>query len=455
MSLSEVAYAVNGKLRGNDTEIEGVTTDTRTLAAGDLFVALRGPQFDGHAFIDQAREQHAAGVMVSVTGDVGFPRVRVSDTRAALGTLGAYWRMKFQLPVAAVTGSNGKTTVKEMLGAILRVTRNGIVNPGNYNNDIGVPLTLCRLRAHHQFAVVELGMNHPGEIEHLSRMAKPDVAIITNVAPAHLEGLGSIQDVAAAKAEIFVGLAETGVAILNADDEFVEFWRNRAVAHKSVTFGLNEDADIWADVDPSPSGSCLDLHTPIGTAAAIKLGLPGVHNAYNALAAASAALEFGASLEQMRQGLESMTPMTGRLVLRQGIRGAQIFDDTYNANPASLQAGLEVLATVPGERFLVLGDMAELGTDTRAWHAEAGQRARALGIQRLFGLGPFTREAVATFGAAGRHFDTHQELITALEAELHADAILLVKGSRRMKMETVVNALVTDQRPSDPAGGLH
>ncbi len=450
MSLRTVAQAVGGTLVGGDTMITGVAIDTRTIQDGELFVALRGPHFDGHDFIDEARAQHAAAALVSTPIETGLSHVRVRDTRCALGDLGAYWRARFSLPVTAVTGSNGKTTVKEMLGSILGNA--ALVNVGNLNNEIGVPLTLCRIRDGHRFAVIEMGMNHLGEIDRLSRMTRPDIAIITNAATAHLEGVGTLHDVARAKAEIFNGMRETGVAILNADDPFFAFWCRCAQPRRCVTFGLSPDCDLWADIAQTFPQLRATLHTRVGEAA-VSLRLPGAHNAYNALAATAAALELGIALDRIREGLERLPPVPGRLVPRRAACGAQIYDDTYNANPASLHQALEILAAAPAPRILVLGDMGELGGGAASLHAEAGHRAREAGVSQLFAIGPLARHAAEAFGPAARHFEDPDALLEALQQSVDASTALLIKGSRFMRMEDVVAALVADASTPDTIGG--
>ncbi|MDH3638736.1 MAG: UDP-N-acetylmuramoyl-tripeptide--D-alanyl-D-alanine ligase, partial [Gammaproteobacteria bacterium] len=368
------------------------------------------------------------------------------------GDLGAYWRTRFSLPVTAVTGSNGKTTVKEMLGSILGAP--ALINAGNLNNEIGVPLTLCRLRKAHEFAVVELGMNHLGEIERLSLMTRPDIAIITNAAAAHLEGVGTIREVAQAKAEIFAGMSESGVVILNADDPFFEFWRERARPRRCVAFGLDSNRDVWADVDRTFPDAQLTLHTRTGNVAVI-LPLPGIHNVYNALAATAAALELGVDLEQIRAGLGRVSPMPGRLVARRARCGAHVFDDTYNANPASLQMALETLTAVPGPRILVLGDMGELGENAVQFHTEVGRKARKTGVSQLFAIGLLTRHAVEAFGPPARHFEDPRDLIDALEKQIDPRTTVLIKGSRFMHMENIVAAIVVNGDSARSSGGTH
>lgn len=438
MTLANAARVLNGSLRGVDAAFTGVSTDTRTLARGDLFVALVGPRFDGHAFIAEAASRGAVGALVSRDpGESAVPTVHVDDTRLALGRLAADWRRQFRIPLVAVTGSNGKTTVKNMIAAILNEGGPTLATQGNLNNDIGVPLTLLRLRAGDRHAVIEMGMNHPGEIDYLTRLARPSVALINNAAAAHLAGLGSVEAVARAKGEIFAGLADDGVAVINADDEYADLWRKLAARHRIMTFGLDQSADVTARYTLDADGSTVQLRTPQGEVT-MRLPLLGRHNVMNALAAGSAALAAGASLADIQAGLEKLKAVSGRLEVKRGLNGARVLDDTYNANPGSLAAGVEVLKAASGERVLVLGDMGELGDAARGIHRRVGELARQLGIQRLYAVGELTREAVDAFGPGAEHFTSHEALIDKLNQVLRGDMTVLVKGSRLMKMERVV-----------------
>jgi len=451
MYLNEVAKAVQGDIKGSDVLIQGVSSDSRTLNTGEMFVALTGPRFDGHEFVAQAVTRAASAALVRHPVSTELPVVIVEDTTAALGRLGAYWRGRFDLPLIAVTGSNGKTTVKEMIGAILRQRHAGLVSAGNFNNAIGVPLTLCRLREPHRFAVVEMGMNHAGEIAYLTDLTRPTIALITNAAAAHLEGVGDVAAVARAKAEIFDGLPAHGVAVINTDDEFAGLWRERAGTRRIVSFGLSAGADVTAAYEFSPTGSVLELWTGAGEVEVV-LPLPGRHNVVNALAAAAAALAADADLASIKAGLETIKPVPGRLMALTGRDDTLIYDDTYNANPASVYAALDVLAAATGERLLVLGDMAELGPGEVDWHARVGARARELGIDALYALGPLSEATVESFGAGGCHFDDIAGLIEALQERVRPGSRILVKGSRRMRMERVVAALAADE---SAAGSVH
>jgi len=455
MSLALMAEMLRAPLVGRDAQFTGVSTDTRTLAPGDLFVALAGPRFDAHHFLPEAIAKGAAGALVARTLETPLPYVRVADTRRALGELASFWRRQFRLPVVAVTGSNGKTTVKEMIGAILAERGPGCVTRGNLNNDIGVPLTLLRLRGVDRFAVIEMGMNHPGEVDYLSRLAAPTVAVITNAAEAHLAGVGSLEDIARAKGEIFAGLGADGVAVVNADDPYRDYWCGRAAPRRCITFGLDRPADVRAHYRLEERGCAVELATPAGAAAA-RLGLLGKHNVMNALAAAAAALGAGAALTDVVQGLQKQKPVPGRLELKPGISGARVIDDTYNANPGSLAAALQVLQEAKGERVLVLGDMAELGPAGPDLHQRAGQRARELGIDRLYALGELSALAVASFGEGGRYFKSPEALVDALIDCMHSGMAVLVKGSRVMRMDRVVAGIVRQsltEVPSPLAGG--
>ncbi len=371
----------------------------------------------------------------------------MADTRLALGRLASACRAELAIPVLAVTGSNGKTTVKEMLAAILARRGAVLATRGNLNNDIGVPLTLLRLRPEHRYAVIEMGANHPGEIAYVAGLTAPTVALVTNAGPAHLEGFGSLAGVARAKGEVYQKLATGGVAVINADDPYAGLWRELAADHHQISFGLRADADVHTPAESIQlhiHNSSIVMHfvmqTPDG-ALQLALPLPGRHNVMNALAASAAALAAGAHLDDIKEGLEAMTPVAGRLNMRIGLRGAHVLDDTYNANPASLRAGLDVLAACAGEKWLVLGDMGELGSDTADLHVQAGRQARAAGIDRLFTIGVQSRGAAQAFGAAA-HFDSPEALITALRDALHAGVSVLVKGSRFMHMERIVEALL-------------
>jgi len=439
MSLAILADVLKSPLVGRDAVFTGVGHDTRTLQAGDLYVAIKGEHFDGHHFLAEAIAAGAAGALLARDMDTPLPYVRVPNTRLALGNVAAFWRNQFRdIPVIAVTGSNGKTTVKEMIGAIMGETGPGCVTRGNLNNDIGVPLTLARLRAEHRYAVIEMGMNHPGEIEYLSRLTHPTIALITNAGEAHLAGVGTVEDVARAKGEIFIGLARDGTAVLNADDAHFALWRTLIGLKRNITFGLDNPADVRAEYRLTDVGSAIHLKTTTHGEIDMRVPLLGRHNVMNTLAATGAAIAAGAALAQVKTGLEKLIAVSGRLEVKPGISGARVIDDTYNANPASLAAGIQVLKEFGGERVLVMGDMAELGAAAADIHYRVGELANRVGIQRLFAIGELARVAIAGFGKGARHFESPEALIEALQDCMHADMTVLVKGSRVMRMERIV-----------------
>ncbi|MBI1175597.1 MAG: UDP-N-acetylmuramoyl-tripeptide--D-alanyl-D-alanine ligase [Sideroxydans sp.] len=445
MLLSQAAQVLGARLIGQDAEFAAVSTDSRSIVAGDLFVALQGENFDGAQFVAGAAQSGAVAALVNSAsyhgGEAACPLLLVEDTRLALGRLAAHWRAQFNIPVVVLTGSNGKTTVKEMLAVILReATGNAdsvLATQGNLNNDIGMPLTLLKLRALHRYAVIEIGMNHPGEIDYLTRIACPDVALVNNASSAHLAGLGSVEAVAHAKGEIFGGLGENGIAVINADDPYAPLWRELAQPHRVIDFALDAPAAVGACWDVTEFGIRMEITAPEGEIG-VKLQVPGAHNARNALAAAAAALALQVSLSAIVRGLEKFGGVAGRLQRKPARNGAVLIDDTYNANPASMSAALKVLAQAPGKRIFVMGDMGELGADETRFHAEVGAAARKLGIQQLLALGELSRAAVNEFGAGAQHFGDIDGLCAALDGVLGAGTTVLVKGSRFMKMERVV-----------------
>lgn len=443
MSLAQTAQAVDGNLHGTNVEFFGVSTDTRTLSPGDLFVALKGPNFDGHGFVAAAEQAGAVAAMVTESVDTALPYVTVDDTRMGLGRLARHWRKQFAIPVVAITGSNGKTTVKEMTAAILQECGRTCVTRGNLNNDIGVPLTLLRLRETDRYAVIEMGMNHPGEIAYLSDLAQPTIALINNAAEAHLQGLGSIERVAEAKGELFANAGPDTVLILNADDAFANYWRGLAGGRRIISFGLEQASDVTAEYESDDSGLKILLKTREGERE-MRLPFYGKHNVMNALAASAAAMAAGAGLDDIRHGLEKLKSVAGRLEVKRGINGARVLDDTYNANPASVAAGLQVLRESKGERILVLGDMAELGEAADSIHARVGELARRVGAHRMFAIGQHSRNAVKGFGKGGEHFKDQQQLVDSLRECMGRDVTVLVKGSRSMHMEQVVKQITQD-----------
>ncbi|MDX5332915.1 MAG: UDP-N-acetylmuramoyl-tripeptide--D-alanyl-D-alanine ligase [Gammaproteobacteria bacterium] len=445
LMLSDIAAMAGGELIGADTAVQGVSTDSRNLREGDLFIALRGPRFDAHDFVPDL--EAAVAAMVEHLCDTVLPQVLVEDTRLALGRLARAWRARLSATVVGLTGSNGKTTVKEMIAAILQECGSVHATRGNLNNDIGVPLTLLALRDTHDYAVIEMGANHAGEIAYLTAIAQPHVALITNAGPAHLEGFGSIEGVSRAKGEIFQGLPADGVAVINADDSYADYWRGLNTGRRILSFGAEQAADFTGSL---AADGQLRMQTPEGELA-LDFALRGRHNLLNALCAAAAASAAGASLEAIRRGLAAMQPVSGRLQARVGRNGAALIDDSYNANPASMRAAIDVLAARPGRRVFVMGDMGELGGDATAMHAAIGEYARAAGIDRLHALGPLSAAAAEAFGASAEHHADWRALAQAVTDELSADVTVLVKGSRSMRMERVVAAL--EQQEPDMGKG--
>jgi UDP-N-acetylmuramoyl-tripeptide--D-alanyl-D-alanine ligase len=442
MDLAEAAHALGARLEGAGVLFSGVGTDSRAVRPGDLFVALNGDRFDGHAYVEEAARRGAVAALVArrVEGAIPLPQLIVADTRIALGRLAAHWRARFAIPLVALTGSNGKTTVKEMLAAILAAhcgSREAVLaTAGNLNNDIGMPLTLLQLRASHRFAVIEMGMNHEGEIDYLTRIAQPTLALVNNAQRAHVGMLGSLEAIARAKGEIYAGLGEHGAAVVNLDDPFATYWKGLNAGRTVVTFGLAPDADVRA----APVDGQWRFHAP-GGGFAVKLLVAGEHNVRNALAACAAAHALAIPAAAMQAALAAFTGVPGRLQRRRGPGGSVLIDDTYNANPESMKAALKVLAAQPGRRVLVMGDMGELGPQAGAMHAEVGEFARRQGIDALLALGAESRHAAQAFGANARHFADAAALVEAARAEARAGTTILVKGSRFMRMERVSDAL--------------
>ncbi|ACT48910.1 UDP-N-acetylmuramoyl-tripeptide--D-alanyl-D-alanine ligase [Methylotenera mobilis] len=449
MMLSEAAAALGVQHMGADVQFSSVGSDSRNIVAGQLFVALKGANFDGNAFAQEALELGAAAVLVSDASVQAEPRIVVADTRLALGELAKYWRQKFAMPVVAVTGSNGKTTTKEMLSAILSVVAGAKASVhatyGNLNNDIGVPLTLLKMQPAHQYAVVEMGMNHLGEIDYLTHIAQPDVALINNAGIAHIGELGSRENIAKAKGEIFAGLKSDGVAVINADSDYAYYWKSLNPHRKIVTFGLKNPADVSARYQENDGYASVVLATA-SDEVSVQLNVQGEHNISNALAAGATAYALGVSLNDIGRGLASFTGVYGRLERKAGINGAVVIDDTYNANPDSMKAAINVLAKLAGKKILVLGDMGELGADAKSMHAEVGAYAKAAGLTTLYCLGNLSVETARSFGAGAEHFSSPEAIAQAVLPALAQGTTVLVKGSRFMQMERVVNLLVATQK---------
>ena len=449
LQLKQIAEFLRAKLVGDDAEISGVSIDTRTLQKGELYIALKGKNFDGHAFINNAEQVGAVAVLVENFQNTALPQLIVENSHLALAELAGFWRKQLPVQVIGVTGSNGKTTVKEMLAAILATKGNTLYTQGNLNNDIGVPLTLCKLSESHQYAVIEMGANHVGEIAYTSRYAQAEVSLITNVGPAHIEGFGSIDGVAKTKGEIISSLSQTGIAVLNQDDAYYHLWRRLAGERKTVSFGLSNTADVYAEniatVLSSQGFETSFILKSASDSLAIKLRLAGEHNVKNALAAAAASLQFGFKLSDIKQGLEQVKPVIGRMQPLLGRKGNIVINDTYNANPASLKAALSTLSAQENN-WLILGAFAELGENSPAMHSEMGLMIKTMPITRLFATGPDTKYTVDAFGNAGEYFENQEQLINALNQTITGSETLLIKGSRSQKMENVVAAMVDNFR---------
>lgn len=446
MKLSRAAEYLETTCQGDDVTFIGCSINSRDIKTGEMFIALRGEHFDGHDFINDAIKRGACAALIDKDDSISVPSIRVSNTRYAMGTLAQQWRNKFDIPLVAITGSNGKTTVKEMLTSILRLKAPVLSTSGNLNNDIGVPLTLFGLGQDHKFAVIEMGANHPGEIARLGQIARPTVAVITQCAPAHLEGFGSIDGVASAKAEIYENLEPVGIAIINADDPYADFWRGKISGLRQFSFGLDKPSDLTATSvhQSSESGKTNFVLSSTAGSIDITLSLLGKHNVLNALAASACALCLDIDMSLIKQGLEMMTAVKGRLELKSGPGNSRIIDDTYNANPASFDAAINVLSAFQGKRWLVLGDMGELGSNAEKLHHEAGAKAAANGIDKLFSLGDLSQASTYSFGEGAKHFKVIDQLITNIRDEIDQDVTVLVKGSRAMHMENIVNALVQE-----------
>lgn len=442
MRLSEAGIATHGIVIGNDVEFTSVGTDSRAITKGQLFVALKGENFDGHDYVAQSLSQGASAALIE--NDENAPAVKVKDARLALGDLARYWRKRINVPVVAITGSNGKTTVKEMLAAILKVAAGDdskvLATQGNLNNDIGMPLTLLRADSHHSYVVLEMGMNHRGELSYLTHIAKPNVALVNNAGLAHVGELGSVEAIAQAKGEIFQGLTLDGTAIINADDVYSDLWKSLASKYQQMTFGLEATADVTATYKLNGASSDVKLKAPNGE---VEFTLPasGLHNVRNALAASTAAIALNVSLQNIAEGLSGFSGAKGRLQQKLGQFDAQVIDDTYNANPVSMKAAIDVLSAREGKRFMVMGDMGELGADAALMHAEIGSYAKQAGIDALFVLGELSQEAAQAFGSGAQHFENAESLSDALLNHMDKLTTVLVKGSRFMRMERVVEKI--------------
>lgn len=450
MLLNEIANATHGTLMGENLTITAASIDTRTLKKGDLYIAIKGEKFDGHTFVEKAAIAGAKAILVEQETTVSLPQIIVKDSHLALAEFAAAWKEKANVTTVGITGSNGKTTVKEMIAGILNINSSVLFTQGNLNNDIGVPLTLLKLQQENKYAVIEMGANHAGEIEYSSHYAKPDVAVITNVGAAHIEGFGSLQGVAKAKSEIIAGLDKSGTAVLNKDDAFYSVWQAIAGNRKTRTFGIQNDANITAqelvsDIEKGIFFTQFVLLTETDRIT-VKLKLAGQHNVMNALAATACCLSLGINLQQIKQGLEEISPVTGRLQPLLGIQDSLVIDDSYNANPDSFKVALDVLKQCKGEHWVVLGALGEMGTKSETIHKELGTLIKSKNVARVLAIGSDAEFSVQEFGKGATFFKSHEQLISALKSEIKGGETILIKGSRAQKMEKVVAALVSDFR---------
>ena len=443
MKLSDAAKILNGELKGEDAIFYGASTDTRSIQAGQLFFAWKGDKHDAHNFLDSIEAQGAIGAVVErYTPSVNISQIIVKDSQKALGILAKEWKKQWKGTAIALTGSNGKTTLKEMIASILREKGQTLATEGNYNNHVGCPLTVLKLTDQHEYAVIEMGANHFEEIRYLTKIVQPNVAIVNNAGPCHLEGFGSIEGVAKAKGEIFEGLAKDGIAIINADDDYAKYWLGINTDHKIMTFGIRNDADVMAKNIQKQSFE-LVIH---GESIHVNLPLVGVHNILNACAAAAATYSVGATLAEIQQGLENLHCVKGRLEKIQLSPNHILINDAYNGNPASLKAGIDALEGIADHTWLVLGDMRELGDLAVAMHEDCGRYAKAKGFDQLLALGELSQKSAEAFGEGGRHFVTHDDIIATLQENLKAiqneSVAILVKGSNSMKMFVVAEAMM-------------
>jgi UDP-N-acetylmuramoyl-tripeptide--D-alanyl-D-alanine ligase len=446
-TLSRLQSVIAGAMVTADATVRQVSTDSRNLPAGSLFVALRGERFDAHDFLDAVQDGPVAAIMVErMPATLKVPALVVPDTRTALGDIARDWRRQFAIPVIGVTGSNGKTTVKEMIASILAAAfgeQGYLATRGNFNNDIGVPLTLFRLQAGHQAAVIELGMNHPGEIAQLTSIASPTVGLVNNAQREHQEFMESVEAVAKENGAIIAGLPADGVAVFPADDPFSPLWHDVAASVEGrsvITFGLSGDADVRCTHEPTGFGNLMQVGSPAG-AFEVKLAAAGTHNVRNALAAIACTHAIGVRTDAIIAGLEAFQPVSGRLQRKQAATGAAVIDDTYNANPDSVRAAIDVLAGFPAPRLLVLGEMGEVGDEGQQFHEEIGSYAKERGIDSLLTIGTLAQFASTAFGAGARHCQDEQEIGDATVAFAKSGTTVLVKGSRFMKMERIIGRL--------------
>ena len=442
MKLSELALILNGTLSGSDAEFNAVSIDSRAVKAGDCFFAIQGEFFDGHDFIADVADKKAAVAIVDRYVKTTIPVIRVHNTREALVALACFYRNAVHIPVIAITGSCGKTTTRALLESILKQMGSVLASQKSFNNDIGLPLTLLQLKPDHDFAVLEIGTNHPGEIAYLTRIAKPTVAVITMAAGVHIEGFGSVENIAKEKGDIYSTLETTGTAVINVDDAYATYWKKLNGNHRIVTFGIGHNADVMADNLKIISDGTVefDLHLQENKCV-VHLPFLGEHNIINALAASAVAYALEIPIETIKKGLEMAKPEYGRLNIKKGLNNATIIDDSYNANPTSVKAAIDLLIHRSDNAILVLGDMKELGEGAEHYHTEIGEYALKKGVKKLFCYGAMSANAANAFGKNAVHFDDQQKLIDALKLVLSHDVTVLVKGSKSMKMVNVVTGL--------------
>jgi UDP-N-acetylmuramoyl-tripeptide--D-alanyl-D-alanine ligase len=441
LSLKILQQEFSWQLIGANCSFVSISTDTRTLRSGDLYVALLGDNFDGHDFIAEAIEQGACAVLSSKKMPIAIPQLIVEDTRIALAIVANTVRRQFNGTLIALTGSAGKTTVKEMLAAILAVNGKVLATKDNLNNEIGVPLTLLQLEQCHDYAVIEMGARKPGDIRYLSQITSPDIALLLNAKPVHLDGMGSVEGVAQAKGEIFENLSSKCHAVINADDDFADFWRQRVDTAHIITFGFKADAVVRAEkIEPSADSVKFNLLVN-NQAQMVNLPVAGMHNITNALAAAATAVVAGLSISDIVKGLNSFMGVASRLNRCAGISGCTVIDDSYNANPEAMMAAIDVLTMQSGNHILVVGDMGELGEQAAQYHFELGQYAKQAKVNRLVAVGELSRHTVAGFGIDGEWFSSQQELVNGLVNSIKANDVVLVKGSRSAAMENVVKKI--------------
>jgi UDP-N-acetylmuramoyl-tripeptide--D-alanyl-D-alanine ligase len=442
MKLSALAKIINGSFVGNDVEFNQISIDSRVIHANDCFIAIKGDVFDGHDYIADVAAKNVAVVVVDRDVDTSIPVIKVKNTRQALKDIAHFYRENAHIPVVGITGSCGKTTTRALLENILKQHSAVLASQKSFNNDIGLPLTLLQLKPSHEYLVLEIGTNHPGEIAALTDIARPTVSVITMVGPVHIEAFGSVENIAIEKGAIYAGLTPEGIAVMNADDPFVTTWK-KAVKNRVITFGIEKNADVMAkDITIANNGETTFTLVFPDQSIDIHLPLLGEHNVANALAAACCAFALQIPLNAIKKGLETVQPEYGRLIEKEGFLGATILDDSYNANPASVKAAIQLITHRSQHAILVLGDMKELGDHAAQMHAEIGAYAKSAGIKKIFCLGELSLQTAKAFGDNAQHFDDHGSLIESLKAAMSSHDIVLVKGSRSMKMETVVKALL-------------